>query len=224
MEKGSGNSGILLLVPILFVILAFMANNYLIAPLREQKQVLEDQKSVLQTRKAELQNLKKREEEFKTTIKTASVQINEALDKFAPGQRPEKSILFADGIEKTLGPTFSSLGFSEKELVTNMNLPLVNEAEDGTYSVTYSDIELYRENLTISYSAAYEQMKAVTDFISGFDEKMNLKSISASFDETKGTIAGNIIVNLYSVVGGEKVYEDPEIEDIRIGVENIFTE
>lgn len=223
MEKGSSNSKVMVLIPVLILVLAFFAYRYLVDPMVQEKKVLDDQKYELQQRKIELQNLKTREEEFKSGIEVARVQMNEALNRFAGGQSPEKSIMFANGIEMTLGPKFVSLSFNSPELVTSMNLPLIHEAENGTYSVSYSDVGLYRELLVIAFEADYGPLKQVTDFISKFDEKMNLKALDVSYEAESGRLTGTIGVNLYSVLGSDKQYVAPEITDIRIGEDNIFT-
>lgn len=221
-KKNSNNGMMLLLVPVLIVALAFLAYKYLVTPLLTQKKELNDTKYELQVRKIELQNLKQREVEFKDSIETARTKVNASLNKFSGGYSPEKSIMFAVPLEGE-DITFDALTFNQKQLVTSMNLPIVNDTENGSYSISYSDIELYGEELVISYSCGYESLKALADHISTYPDRMNLKRADVSYNVDDGLLSGILGINIYSVVGGEKEYVAPVVSDIRLGEENIFT-
>ncbi len=224
-KKNSNNLVALLLIPVLIVGLAILAYNYLITPMLKQKKELSDKKYELQVRKIELQNLKTHEEEFKDEIEKARATVNKSLNKFSGGNSPEKSIIFSTRFEEDaeFSAFIDSLTFNPKELVTSMNLPMVTETEDGGYSISYSDIELYKEKLVMSFKAEYANLKNIMAYISAYHERMNISGAEISYNEEDGDLTGTITINQYSVVGGENQYKMDDIFGIRNGKENLFT-
>ena len=83
-------------------------------------------------------------------------------------------------------------------------------------------VYMYKQPLSFSYTATYEGLKKAVDFINNYKERMNVESLSASFDSLTGQLMGTISLNLFSVVGGNEKYEEPETGITDIGTENIF--
>ncbi len=81
---------------------------------------------------------------------------------------------------------------------------------------------MFKQPLTISYRVTYEGLKKAMDFITGYKERMTVDNITASYDTLTGQLTGTMVINLYSVMGGNAVYTAPSTGVTNFGTENIF--
>lgn len=246
MKKNSNPTQIILIVLVLVVLLVFVGYRFLLTPLQEEKKKKEDENYELEVRKIELQNKKSHETEYKKSIAEAQEQINKVMNRFAAGNTPEKSIMMIKDMEELIGVEVPAIGFNENQEVTSVNLPKINDTPTGDYTIEYYDITLNKSLLSVDYNCDYDQLKMVMDFLNMYAEesdenmteeaeereKMNLNSIECSFDNETGKLTGNMVINLYSVEGGDKVYDeknpdwaqgDDRIDSLMLHKDNIFS-
>lgn len=227
MEKKKGNEmQIFLLMLVLVVIMVFVAVNYLYRPLVDERDALREENYNLNVRYIELYNMTANEEFWKEEINKSREAITEVLDRYSPGNTPEKSIKFVSDMERELEMRVPNVSFSSANMLTSVKMPMVQDLGEGneSYSIQYYDVNLLKETLSYNYSCDYEQLKKMADYINAYSERMNIESISVNYDSENNALAGNIILNLYAVTGTDKQYVEPDISDIRLGEDNIFAQ
>ena len=101
-------------------------------------------------------------------------------------------------------------------------MPIVTDNEAGGYGITYYDVSLLKETMSMNYTCTYEQLKRLVDFVNAYTERMNIESITVSYDAQTGNLTGDMTLNLFAVTGTEKEYVAPEINDLSLGETNIF--
>lgn len=80
----------------------------------------------------------------------------------------------------------------------------------------------YRSTLTMSYQSTYESLKEAIMYCVDYLDKKSIDSLTISFDTETGELTGNLVVSSYAIEGLGTTYEDPEIENIPIGLDNPF--
>lgn len=221
--KKSNPMQMVALILVLVLVMAFVGYRFVISPMLAERDEKKEENYNLKVRKIELQNLATQEQFFIDEIEKSRIAVNKALNSYGGGNTPEKSIMFIKNMEDDLGVVINSISFSSPTTIQSVRLPKIAENEDGTYSVEYKDIEVQKESLTFPYECDYEQLKQMNDYLNSYPEKMNVDNITAAYNSENGKLSGNIALNLYAVIGGDNQYVEPEILDIRLGEENIFT-
>lgn len=214
----------LLLVFVLVVLLAVMGYLYVYVPQREKLDKLVEENFELETRMITLQNKTREEAQYKEKINASKEAMTEVMNRYAAGHTPEKSIMLVDTMVNRIGIELPNISFGSPSTLTNVQMPIVKDGENGeaSYTVDYYNVAITSESLSMSYKCTYDQMKQFVDFLNTYQERMNISSVSVSYDSETGNLSGSLLLNLYAVTGTGKQYVDPEITDIRLGDENIF--
>lgn len=224
MEKKKGNElQIFLLMLVLVVLMAFVAVNYLYRPLIEEKKQLRQENYELNVRLIELTNMGVNEPFYKDEINKSRESMSKVLGRYSAGNTPEKSIKLISDMEEILQMKIPNVTFSSPNVLTSVKMPVVRDAEDGSYSIGYYDVSLLQETLSANYTCDYSQLKSLVDYVNAYPERMNIESIAVNYDSETDKLGGNIVFNLYTVTGTDRQYTEPEISNIRLGEENIFS-
>ncbi len=211
-----------LLMLVLVVLLAVVAIIYLYMPLLEERNAMIAENVKLNERWVELRNMARDKEIFKEGINASRAEISKVLNRYGVGNTPEKSIMLVTRMETEVGVKVPNMTFSTPTVLTSVETPMIEDIGDGNYNIQYTNIDLLTETLTMSYECSYEQLKKWIDFINAYPERMNIKSISVSYDSETSNLSGTLTLNLFAVTGTDRVYTEPKIEDIRLGEDNIF--
>ncbi len=223
MEEKKGNDlKVFFLVFILVILAAVAAYFRLYMPLVEKKVELEDQQFELEFHKITLRNLTVNEDIYIRGINDSSEKITEVLNNYSAGNTPEKSIMMVNSMEREVGIKLPNIGFSQPNLVTTVKMPMASLTENGEYTIAYYDVSLLQESLSMNYSCTYEQLKKLIDFVNAYPERMNIESMSMTYDSETGGLKGDVSLNLYAVTGTGKEYAAPEISGLSLGETNIF--
>ncbi len=208
----------------LVVLMAVMAVLYLLMPMVEERNELKSERQQLQLRERTLRNDTINAPGYKDDINKSRQQLTEALARYSGGNSPEKSIMLINTMEneKVVGIDVSNISFSTPTNLITVRMPKIEDVSENVYTVQYYDVNMNTETLTMSYSCSYEQLKMLIDFVNSYHERMNINSITVSYDSENNKLNGNLVLNLFAVTGGDKTYVAPEIENIRLGEDNIF--
>ncbi|MGN1083670.1 MAG: hypothetical protein ACI4QX_01585 [Lachnospiraceae bacterium] len=222
-KKKKGNElQIFLLMLVLVVLMALVALNYLYRPLAEERKALQEENYNLNVRLIELTNMAIEEGNYKDGINKSRAALSEVLNRYSAGNTPEKSIVLVNRMEAELGMKIPNVSFSTPSTLTSVKMPVVKDTGEESYSIEYYDVNLLTETLSMNYSCSYDQLKKMVDFVNAYPERMNIESISVSYDSETSELTGNLVLNLYAVTGTDKVYTEPKVENIRLGEDNIF--
>ena len=81
---------------------------------------------------------------------------------------------------------------------------------------------LFRTQDTLQFNCTYSSLKEAVGYLAGQSGRMTLDNVSASFDSTTGNLTGTMTVNLYSMIGAENTYTEPDAGSVSYGTKNIF--
>lgn len=80
----------------------------------------------------------------------------------------------------------------------------------------------YRSDINVAFTAPYESLKEVVNYINKSEDRMTISDISATRSEESNELTCNMNVSMYSISGTGEDYDQPEIKKNDVGVENIF--
>jgi len=166
--------------------------------------------------KAEIDELNDLMEEL-NSLQEQKKQIEEKVDfllsHYGLVITPENSIRMIRGLETATGTKVRSISFGSESMFYASELQIV---EDGP------PLTGYRSQLNISYETSYGNFKRLLDYVADYPERMNVESVTASFNGASGLLSGNMTLNLYRLDGTGREYVPPVEPEVPLGVENIF--
>lgn len=198
---------------LLIVLIAGGTYLYGYQPLHEKAEALQKENKDTEARISELQTKIAMRPIYEDGIKTSDEVIDKVLEKYGPGNTPEKSIMFVSGIEDYVEAQASTIGFGADtvEYMSSMS------DENGN-----PEIVMTESKLNITYTSSYQGLKDMMDYINANPERMNVDSFNAQFNQQTGGLAGTLVLNLYGIRAEGKTYVDPLIAGINLGTEDIF--
>ncbi len=214
MKEGNTNT-LRLLVLAFAVLVIFASYRFGFVPADEKTDVLKEENKELEAQidvfKAEEVN----KEKYQTGINNNAEECFTILEKYGGGNTPEKTVMTLVNLENTTGMQVSSIAFGTDTNLLATEALALHEGKPGVY--------LYRQPVSITYTASYEALKRAVDFINTYPERMNIDSVTASYDMLSGQLSGSMVINLYAVYGAKSEYFPPVTDaTIPIGTDNIF--
>lgn len=95
--------------------------------------------------------------------------------------------------------------------------------EEGT-TVDSSAMVAYSVEYPISYVGSYKGIKNFIDYVEGYAQRMTVNEMSITYDYESRVYSGSVVVRAYAVYGGGRpTSNNIELDDVEIGVDNIFT-
>lgn len=179
----------------------------------EKADDLKEKNEALNERVNQLTILEKKKDSYKKDIEASLAKIVDITEKYGPSYTPEKSLIFLVGLEKYAKVEIPSVSFgATAEIYTSTSVLPTNGM----------GLSVFTSPLSITYRTTYEGLKECMDYINHHEERMNVESITASYDATTGNLTGTMVINLYAMSGTDKQYQKPEVAGISIGTDNIF--
>jgi len=179
----------------------------------EATEAAEAKNQEIQNEIAQLDALITELEELRDEKKEVEEKVAFVLNHYGLVISPENSIRIVRGMEDATGTKIRSLAFGTEGVFYTSELQLSESEEKLTG---------YRSQLNISYETSYGNFKRLLDYIADYPERMNVESVSASFNSATGYLSGAMTLNLYRLEGTGRKYEPPVEPDVPLGVENIF--
>ena len=202
-----------LLLLLLIVVLLFGAYRFGYQPINEKNEAvkaeIEDYTAKIRVLDAKIT----RKAEFEEGIKSVDAKAYKVFDLYGGGNTNEKTIMMLVALEEASEMSISNVSFG-----ADTNIYYTNSVKSSTGLGVY----MFRQPLTISYRVTYDGMKKAIDFITEYKERMTIESVTASYDTLTGQLTGTMVLNLYSVIGGNAEYTAPSTGVTEFGTENIF--
>ena len=208
---------------------------YIAKPNYEETQTLKTEVAQLEVRLADLQAKAAKKEEYLAGIEEYTEEFEKILAHFPADLNQEITVMFLEGIKDDNDFTIGSLSLGRKELfytlgsstATDGTLDTAAAATDTalTEAATVEDApyECYRASFPITYTGSYKSLKDVIAYIDNYTDRMTVNTMNVSYDADNDKYTGSIEMKCYSVEGEDRAPRELEIEDVKIGVENIFT-
>ena len=208
MRISNRDKGILL--GLLGFVLAVLSYVLVFNPMTLKNQELKNELATLQTREAELLELEKNMDDYKGQIASYKKHIDEMVAKFPAEVKPESEIMYAVELEDQLDVEFSTL---------NYGTPTEIAAVEGETEAT---VVGYCTPLSATYNATYKGLKDVILHTADKADRMVVDTVTASYDSATGNLVGSMTINMYTVVGTERMYKEPYVPAMFMGTSNIF--
>ncbi len=179
-----------------------------------------------------------------------TAKVDSLLREFPSSLLQEKSTLFISELAHYSGLKISTISYDDSIIFyseTNMAGTAVNgsdtaiagndsaaagnditTAEADTIGLSATEqseaaaLTGYKTAVTIAYQTTYGGLKKSIRYINDYKERMNIMNLTASFDNTTGNLTGIMTIELYAVSGGGRVPEEPVINGVQLGTDNIF--
>lgn len=201
-----------IIIVLLVAVALFVAIRFGYTPIIEKADAVSVENRELESELSLLQTFAKNEEELAGNVDKAKAELDIIKRKYPAKVTPEKSIKFARDMEVFTGTSVKTMSFNEAENIYISTI--VNENGENIMG--------YVSPVNISYEASYEGLKGIVNYINGFGERMNVKELTASYNQETGLLTGTMVINRYFVSGFGKEYEAPVINNIKISTDNIF--
>lgn len=209
----------------------------------EKNEALESTNSELSAQIASLRAKVAQEQEMVDETRELNAETKEIIDLFPSYLKVENEIMNIVNIEDTTDAEVSNLTITdplEMEIV-------LDDSEEGTASDTTDEetqlseasagilaaedigtgvvadtVGLYYMSTTVTYTASYDGMKDMLNYITENHDRWSIGTFSATFDSSTGELTGSMSYYCYFLFGTYKDYEVPTIDGIEHGTSNIF--
>lgn len=227
---------IFILIDVLIVVFAFC---FAFMPLGNKCKDAENDIALLQSDIDRLQSLVEQKQTFIENTQILNADTEAVIEKYGPGNTPEKILMFLVNLSKETNMTIPSISFGEETNVTVLSDGTsLSEASADTSSdsdassdsndngassqVKASEYYLYNYPVTFSFNVSYSGLKKAVQYIEDYGERMTIDDISVAYDDSTGRLTGTMTLNMYTMTGTQKVYLEPAIDSMDIGVANLF--
>lgn len=206
-----------MLLMLLGVIIAFCAFWFGFRKINETTEALRIEAEAVEQEVKQYSAIKDNIDIYKQGIEDATTKIAEILAKIPSDVLPEDAFMLARELEKDNDYTFvTSVNWMDEMTIGSA----ISSPEDTTKTpITYY---LNENEITISHTSSYQGVKDLINYVYNHKNRMAIETIMLTYDSETGLLAGNTIINFYSVSGSDKAYKAKNITNVGIGTDNIF--
>lgn len=221
-----------LLLSILFLAFAYF---FVFKGYMEKTEQVRSENTDLEYYISELDQKLEKKDEILADIKTYDEDRAKVVDRFAPDYTIEKANVIIADMEEATGVFFDSVGFSMKNLYFSQEesesagliqresvISTSSFAQAGVPEKEYPKLTGYCTEVNVNYSVTNADFDKMIAYVNEQSDKMSIKTISVTVDESNGDLTGSMVLCLYSADGTDKTYEAPNDLNVSTGVANIF--
>lgn len=206
-----------------------------IKPLKEKREQTESEVATLKTRYATLYELKANQPEYEAQIEENQALFDEKLDQFPSNLNQEYQIEFVQGVRENEDITYNvkNLGMTEPTAFyvlggtaeTDSAVTSVDANGNVTADASEDNYSCYNATMALEYEGSYSGIKKFVNYVAGYQYRMTIDSVTVTKkDEADDYFTGSMLVNIYCISGkGREEAPDIDLDDVKTGVENIFT-
>lgn len=175
----------------------------------------------MKSKEADLLEKQERIDEYDAAIKIYENTYSGIISQYGNGITQTYQIDFLNRVERATNVWIKSVGFQAAVPVyTFGNVQTSNPSGSGNAYVT--DLTGYSNTLTIAYEGQYADWKNFIEYLNTYFSKNVIENISMSYSDITGEVSGTMTLNVYSIVGNDTKYVEPEF-NVPTGSDNIFT-
>lgn len=239
MSISNRDKGILLIL--LGVAVCVLSVIYLAKPNFEKKSSLDAEAVQLQARLTDLQAKMADKEKYENGIEDYTKKYESVLNAFPADLNQEITIMFLEGVKDSNDFSIGTLSLGEKApFYTLASTPGADAAlattpiettetadaattapltESGT--VTDDTLTCYSAEFPITYVGSYKSLKDVVTYIDNYSDRMTVDSLDIRF-RGDGKYEGSLNLTCYSIEGESRPERSIDLNEVEIGVDNIF--
>lgn len=212
---------IMLLIAFVGVLAAVAVYVWVYLPTIEKTEALEAENKQHADYVAQLEQWEAQVPTFQEETTQMIVEVNDIFTHFPAESRAQDAIMYAVELEAQDPNTYiSAIGISGPALAyaaqpTTIKLNSTMEDGERTY-------QLYQQQVSYTQQFSYDGMKRYVNAIVNDSDRKSIESLNMAYDQTTGILVGNTSMNLFTLTGTDKVYQDTMIPSMSVGTDNIF--
>ena len=209
-----------LLVVVLAVLIMALAYFFGFQNLSDQVDTLSTKKTTLETTQRDLKEKNNNKDKYISDTSKYEKEYNTLITKYDSGSTQPNTINYFIKTESVTGTWVRSLALSPTTVLYKFGqVSSSNVNGSSSYS---SNLVGYKSLISIAYEGDYSQWKNFIKYINTYANKSTIESLSASYNESTGTVSGAASIALYSIEGGDRKFTEPSF-DVQTGTGNIFS-
>lgn len=209
------------LLAFLGVLVAVIVYILVYNPTMEKTEALEAENNQLAQQVAQLEEWEREVDRFQEETAQMIADVNEVFSHFPAESRSEDAIMYAVELENQDTNTYiSSVGITEPALVYEAaptTILLNSTMEEGQRIY-----RLYSQQITYTQEFTYSGMKTYVNAIVGNEDRKSIETLNMAYDRSTGILIGTTAMNLYTLDGTDKPYQETMIPSMSVGTSNIF--
>ena len=234
-------SEIQLLIAVLGVLLVVVTYFLVYAKFNDMSETIETQNASLRSQVSTLEILEQRKADYLAATEKMQSYITGFENRFPADILPEDSIMMVKTLEDYTRTDVANIAFgTEAEVPYAAETPAATDetaaASDAaatadttvtdspvtTEGTAYADTHMYEVPLSISIECTYDDFKGLVRYIYNLQERKSIQGVNISYNEAAGMLSGNMTLNTYYLLGTDKVYSEPDIPAMGMGVDTLF--
>ena len=219
-------SHINILLVFLAVILCIAGYYFLYQPEKDKEAQLTTEINSLQQRYDELKEMEAHREEYVAKTEELKRQFEEELVKYAPDLYQENAVMYLKGTEEYFEEwTNVSVGLPHPEPFYTLGASAPAETGDiATDNQASQEDQSYvceKVSYPITFTCKYQEIKDYLDYVAAYKYRLNIDSVTMSYNPETEIVSGAIVLNSYAITGPGRNADVPSLNQPK-GVENIF--
>ena len=219
-------SHINILLVFLAVILCIAGYYFLYQPEKDKEAQLTTEINSLQQRYDELKEMEAHREEYVAKTEELKRQFEEELVKYAPDLYQENAVMYLKGTEEYFEDwTNVSVGLPHPEPFYTLGASAPAETGDiATGNEASQEDQSYvceKVSYPITFTCKYQEIKDYLDYVAAYKYRLNIDSVTMSYNPETEIVSGAIVLNSYAITGPGRNADVPSLNQPK-GVENIF--
>ena len=239
-------SEIQLLIAVIGVLIAVCTYFLVYTKFNDLSDTLESQNASLSSQAATLEVLDQRKDDYIAATDKMRNYITSFENRYPADILPEDSIMMIKTLEDVTRTTVASIAFGDDSEVvyaaaqtadaasadtTAADGTAADTTDGGTTAVsspvsteatTYADTHMYEVPLSISIECTYDDFKGLIRYIYNLQERKSVHGISIGYNSENGMLSGSMNLSSYYLQGTDKIYGEPDISGVGLGVDTIF--
>lgn len=235
-------SEIQLLIAVMGVLLAVVTYFLVYAKFNDMSETIETQNASLRSQVSTLEILEQRKADYLEATEKMQSYITGFENRFPADILPEDSIMMVKTLEDYTRTDVANIAFGTEAEVpyaaaetpaatdgtaaasdaTATADTTVTDSPVTTEGTAYADTHMYEVPLSISIECTYDDFKGLVRYIYNLQERKSIQGVNISYNEAVGMLSGNMTLNTYYLLGTDKVYSEPDIPAMGMGVDTLF--
>ncbi|MDO4188192.1 MAG: hypothetical protein Q4D29_04305 [Lachnospiraceae bacterium] len=217
-----------LLIYLLSIGIVALVYFFVARPNLDKQQELLDENTKLEMQINHYNTIYAHQEEYIKQIAEAQVAYSETIDKFFGGLNQENTLINIKGIEDATSTWVSRISFQETQIMLGNGAEgeaPAGENEEATEDLTVSSSQLtgMKQELNLDYSCNYSDFKRFVELVQNYDQRLYISSLNAAYSMESNKVEGTLVLSQFALLGTDKEYSAPDLSNIGVGVDNIFS-
>ena len=223
------------------IAISIIAGSYFFVakPLLDKQAKLNEEISELQQKVTHYTDIYNNMDNYESQIAEAQTKYNETCNKLFGGLNQDNTIMMVKDLENATDVWIARLSFTEEDVVFGEGIADAtaegSETTEGTETAEGAEaaaadgseaapasMQGVRQDLNIDYAASYDNFKRFIEYIENHDERLFISSINATYSVDSGLVGGSMVLSQYAILGTDKEYKAPEINNVTLGTDTIF--